>query len=345
MEACFCDGTGTHFFAAKMLLAAVSVLVIVTSGEPPDGSTPALEQALRGALGRDVPVAVRMAAPGASDESLVATASSEHAALLVVVVWSERPLRATLRVVKPSEGRWTDREIRFDNGDVATERGRTVGFALASMVPEDALSPPDRPPPPAPVPTAAPASPAAGRTPEATPAPPYMPGPNPLALEASALAVTAPGGYGGGLGGVFALRVPLGGGFAVRGAVSLRGGEVAPAQATSRVIVGSAGVSWQPWLDARRRWALGVRGDALLIHHDLGHLSQDDPEVTHLSRFVPGFDVALEAGYRFADRAAFVGALGTEVALGTTDVVVRDHTVASLTPGRVLGEVGLRVSF
>ena len=214
-----------------MLLAAVSVLVIVTSGEPPDGSTPAMEQALRGALGRDVPVAVRTAGEGASDESLVATASSEHAALLVVVVWSERPRRATLRVVKPSEGRWTDREIRFDNGDVATERGRTVGFALASMVPEEALSPPERAPAPPPAP---PATPAPGRSSAEAPAPPYLPGTNPLALEASALAVTAPGGYGGGIGGALAVRVPLGGAFAVRGAVSLRGGERRATVATTR---------------------------------------------------------------------------------------------------------------
>ena len=328
-----------------MILAAVSVLVIVASGEPSDGSTTAMEQALRGALGRDVPIAVRSAAEGASDESLVATASSEHAALLVVVVWSERPRRATLRIVKPSEGRWTDREIRFDSADVPTERGRTVGFALASMVPEDALTPPDRPPAPPPAPPVESASPSAGRTPPESPSPLYLPGPNPLALEAAALAATALGGYGGGLGGVFAVRIPLGAGFALRGAMSLRGGEVAPAQATSRVIVGGAGVSWQPWLDARRRWALGGRFDALVIHHDLGHLSQDDPEVAHLSRFLPGFDVALEGAYRFADRAAFVGALGTEIALGTTEIVVRDHTVASLTPGRILGELGLRVSF
>ncbi len=157
--------------------------------------------------------------------------------------------------------------------------------------------------------------------------------------------MTAPGGYGGGLGGVFAVRVPLGAAFALRGAMSIRGGEVAPAQATSRVIVGGVGLAWQPWLDASRRWALGARLDALLIHHDLGHLSQDDPEVAHLSRFLPGFDAALEGGYRFADRAAFVGAVGTEVALGTTDVVVHDHQVASLPPARVLGELGLRVSF
>lgn len=328
-----------------MLLAAVSVLVIVAAGEASDGSTPAMEQALRGALGRDVPIAVRSAVEEASDESLVAMASREHAALLVVVVWSERPRRATLRVVKPTEGRWTDREIRFDSADVASERGRTVGFALASMVPEDALTPPEPPPVLTPAPPAATMSPAAERAAPEGPAPPYLPRPNPLALEASALAVTAPGGYGGGLGGVFAVRVPLGGGVALRGALSLRGGDVAPAQATSRVIVGSAGVSWQPWLDARRRWALGGRFDALVIHHDLGHLSEDDPEIRHLSRFLPGFDAALEGAYRFADRAAFVGAMGTEVALGTTEVVVREHPVASLTPARLLGELGLRVSF
>lgn len=329
-----------------MLLAAVSVLVVVASGDPSDGSTQAMEQALRGALGRDVHVAVRSSPEGATDEALVTSANSEHAALLVVVSWSERPRRATLRIMKPADGRWTDREIRFDAADVATERGRTVGFALASMMPEDALSPPaERPatPPPAVTPTPTPAS-TAGRAPAET-APPYVPAPNPLAIEAVALAVTAPGGYGGGYGGLIAVRLPVGGGFALRGGVSVRAGDVAPAQATSRVIVGGAGVAWQPWVDGRRRWAVGARVDALLIHHDLGHLSQDDPEVSHLSRFLPGFDAALEVAYRFADRAAVVGAAGTEIALGTTDVMVRGHEVASLTPARALAELGLRVSF
>jgi hypothetical protein len=343
---CFCDGIGTHFFEAKMLLAAVSVLVVVASGDPSDGSTPAMEQALRGALGRDVQVAVRSSPEGTTDETLVTAANSEHAALLVVVSWSDRPRRATLRIMKPSEGRWTDREIRFDAADVASERGRTVGFALASMMPDEALSPPAERQ--AATATAAAPSPAssssAARIPPET-APPYVPGPNPLALEAVALAVAAPGGYGGGYGGVFAVRLPVGAGFAVRGAMSVRAGDVAPAQATSRVIVGGAGIAWQPWMDPRRRWALGARVDALLIHHDLGHLSQDDPEVAHLSRFLPGLDAALEGGYRFADRAAFVAAAGTEIALGTTDIVVREHKVASLTPARALLELGLRVSF
>ncbi len=326
-----------------MLLAALNVLVLVASGEPADGSTQAMEQALRGALGSDVQVIVRGAAEATSDEALVTSANNEHAALLVVLTWSERPRRATLRIVKPSDGRWTDREIRFDSADAATERGRTVGFALASMVPDDAPDRPSAAPAPPPPPPSPP--PVPGQRPAEALASPYVPTPNPLALEAAALGVTAPGGYGGGLGGVFAVRVPLGAAFALRGAISVRGGEVAPAQATSRVIVGGAGIAWQPWFDVRRRWAFGARLDALLLHHDVGHLSEDDPEVSHLSRFLPGFDVALEGGYRFADRAAVVAAAGTELALGTTDILVRDRRVASLPPTRLLVELGLRVSF
>jgi hypothetical protein len=127
--------------------------------------------------------------------------------------------------------------------------------------------------------------------------------------------------------------------------MSLRAGEVAPAQATSRVIVGGAGLAWQPWLDAPHRWAVGARIDALVVHHDLGHLSADDPDVAHLSRFLPGLDLAVEGAFRFSDRAAFVVAAGTEIALGTTEVRVHDRLVASLPPARLLGELGLRVSF
>jgi hypothetical protein len=328
-----------------MLLGAISVLVVVASGDPADGSTQAMEQALRGALDREVQLSVRSASEATSDASLVSTAKNEHATLLVVISWSDRQRRATLRVVKPAEGRWTDREIRFDAADVPTERGRTVGFALVSMVPEEALPPADRSPPPAlPVPPVVPPPlappPAAAEAPAAP-----LPSQNPLALEASALAATAVGGYGGGVGGVFAIRIPLAGAFAARAAIGARGGEVAPAQATSRVIVGAAGIAWQPWLDQRRRFALGARLDALVIHHDLGHLSQDDPDVAHLSRFLPGLDAAVEGTYRFADRAGLVAAVGTEIALGTTEVVVRERQAASLTPVRIVGELGLRVSF
>jgi hypothetical protein len=109
--------------------------------------------------------------------------------------------------------------------------------------------------------------------------------------------------------------------------------------------VGAFGVAWQPWLDPARRWGIGARLDGLLLFHDVSHLSQDDSRAAHLSRFVPGVDAAIEGAYRFSDHASVVGALGAEVAFGRTDVVVNEQLVVSLPPGRVLAELGLRVSF
>jgi hypothetical protein len=333
-----------------MLLGVVSVLVIVATGDPGDGSTRAIEQALRAALGREAAIVVRPASEAAApptDEALTATAASEHAGILGVVSWSDRQRRVVIRFVKPPDGRWTDREVRFDAADAPNERGRTVGFALASMMPDeaferrksDAETDSATPLPIPPTPGVASRSPG----PDARPAAP--PRHNPLALDLSALAVTAPGGYGGGVGGAVAIRIPLRGALGLRGGLSARGGQIGPAQATSRVIVGGLGMAWQPWLDPARRWGVGARLDGLLLFHDVSHLSQDDSQAAHLSRFVPGIDAAIEGAYRFSDHAAAIGALGAEVAFGRTDVLVHQEPVASLPPGRVLAELGLRVSF
>jgi hypothetical protein len=339
-----------------MLLGVVSVLVIVATGDPGDGSTRAIEQALRAALGREAAIVVRPAsepsAP-ATDEALTAAAASERAGILGVVSWSDKQRRVVIRFVKPPDGRWTDREVRFDAADAPNERGRTVGFALASMMPDEAFPSADRrksdaeadPAAPLPIPPTPPATGVATGSPGPDAHPAVPPRPNPLALDLSALAVTAPGGYGGGVGGAVAIRIPLRGAVGLRGGLSARGGQIGPAQATSRVIVGGVGMAWQPWLDPARRWAVGARLDGLLLFHDVSHLSQDDSQAAHLSRFIPGVDVAVEGAYRFSDHAAAVGALGAEVAFGRTDVVVRQEPVASLPPGRVLVELGLRVSF
>ena len=334
-----------------MLLAAVSVLVVVASGDPGDGSTRAIEQALRTALVRDATIVVRTAERDTSDESVASMGRTEHATLLGVVSWSDRQRRVTIRFVKLPDGRWTDREVKFDAGDVPTERGRTVGFTLASMMPDEAFAdreaapspapaPPPPPPPPAPSGGAAPAPPAADRP----PAP--LPRPNPLALDATAVVVSVPNGYGGGVGGQFAFRLPLTGALGARAALAARGEAIGPAQATSRLISAGVGLAWQPWLvPAHHRWAAGVRVDGLLLYLDVAHLSEDDLQAAHLSRVLPGLDAALEGTFRFSDHAALVGALGTEVSFGRTEVYVHERPAASLPPAKVLAEVGLRVSF
>ena len=338
-----------------MLLAAVSVLVVIATGDPGDGSTQAIEQALHTALARDATILVRATDKAASDEALAAMGGAEHASLLGVVSWSDRQGRVVIRFLSLPSGHWTDREIRFDAADVPTERGRTVGFALASMMPEEAFGEHDQPAMAVPTSKPAEVAPAlsTATTPSSTPspvdarapAPSQPPRPNPLAIDAAALAVSAPGGYGGGVGGAFAVRMPIASALGGRAALGARGQAIGPAQATSRVIVGAVGVAWQPWLDAGRRWAVGPRVDALLLHLDIAHLSADDARATHLSRFMAGLDAAVEGTFRFADHAAVVGAVGTEVVFGRTDLFVHERQVASLPPARILAELGLRVSF
>jgi hypothetical protein len=339
---------------APMLLGAITVLVVLAAGDARDPTNRAMEKALRTALGGDASVVVRRAG-GETDAQLLSWASAEHANLLGIVTWSDELRRVTLRFVHPSEGRWADREIRFDAADAPAERGRTVGFAVASMVADDAIPPPVPPPPAAP--PSAPSAPgvvtgpvppvAAAATPPVTEARPVVPAPaaGRTSLDASGTATSALSGYGGGVGGAVALRHVLASPLAFRVALGARFGDVAPAQATSRVFLGAAGLAWQPWVGARRRVGVGLRVDALLIGQELVHLSADDASPDARFRVLAGADAAVEAVWRFVDQAALAGAVGTEIAFGRTDVYVRDRQVAELAPVRAFGEAGVRIWF
>ena len=340
-----------------MLPAVVSVIVILASGDPGDGSTRAIEQSLHSALGKDALVTVRTSPPAdVSDAALAASATSEHATLVGVVSWADRQRRVTIHFLAPPADRWTDREIRFDAADAPTERGRTVGFALASMVSDDARIANDRVQPeaeppstasasaPAPATTVAPSSSSAAgaREPDAAPQGPRA---TRMAFDASAVGMSGIGGYAGGFGGVLGFRVVLAGPVSARVALGARVGEVEPAQATSRVFTGALGLAWQPWLDAEHRWSAGARIDALILRHELVHFSDDDPQPAHLARFMPGADAALEISYRLADYASLIAAGGVEVAFGETDVYLHGSQVASVAPVRLFLETGLRVAF
>jgi hypothetical protein len=331
---------------ASMLPAVVSVVVILATGEPGDGSTRAIEQSLHTALGSDAVITLKTTPPAdASDAALAAAAATDHTTLVGVVAWADRQRRVTIHFVAPPSDRWSDREIRFDAADAPTERGRTVGFALASMVSDEAraAAPPPAPAPPPPQqPPSVPALAAPGSDKLGGSPPPRF---TRFALDASAVGVSGLGGYAGGIGGVLGFRVSLAGPLAVRVALGARVGEVSPAQATSRVFGGALGLAWQPFLDDERRWSAGGRLGALLLRHELFHFSDDDPQPAHLARFMPGLDAALEGAYRLADYASLIAAGGTEIAFGETDVYLHGSRVASIAPVRLFLETGLRVAF
>ena len=330
------------------LVAAVRVFVAVVSADASDGSTRSIEEALRTALARDAVIVVK-SSEVRPDDAVADEARDGGASLVGVVRWSERERRASLHFMRGGDRRWIERDVRFDAADAPTERGRTVGFALASMMPDEAFNATAPPPPtpqplaPSPVRFSEPVLAAVAEHPILAPRPSLRA--NPLAFEIGTSAQLAPAGYGGGVGGSLAVRIPLVGALAARAAFGARFGQIGPAQATSRAIEGAVGVALQPWLDGGRRWALGGRVDAVMGQQHVSHFSKDDTTPAVQTRLVPGFDAALECAFRFTERAAAVAAVGAEVAFGTTDVYTYERKVASIPPGRLLAELGVRVLF
>jgi hypothetical protein len=323
-------------------IAAVSVLIVLASGDLTDEATRAMQAALRTVLGAGASVTTRLAEGGETDRTWKDSGVQSRAALVAVVAWSERPPRVLIHFTQATSTAWSDREIRFADADGVSERGRTVGFALASMVP---FEPPLRgedpvAPTPVSVRTREPSMSTASKELDVPRAPPSQRG-----VEVSGVLSAAVAGAGGGAGAAVALRLSWAGPWAVRAVVAVRAGDVAAAQATTRVAVGGAGVAFQPWLDARRTWAVGGRVDGLALYQSVTHFSADDPEPVTRAQVLPAFDVAVEGTWRWMDRGALVCAFGTEVALGHTAIVVKGREVGALSAVRVFGEVGFRLLF
>jgi len=331
-----------------MLFGAVTVIVVIASADPRDGSTEAMDRALRSAVGERASVVVKVAREGEAEEPSPPP-RSDASSVVGVITWSDHHRRATLRFT--TNGRASDRELRFDASDAPAERGRTIGFAVASMVPEDdathepAAKPATAPPTPTTPPVALP--PRASTTPFAaeSPSAPRRDPTTTFALDLSASGAVGIEGYGGGFGGVLAGRIPVGHGFAIRLGLSARLGEVSPAQATSRAYAAAGGIAWQTWPSASRAFGVGARVDALLLRQEMVHFSADDPDDVSRSRLLPGIDILLEGALRLADHAALVLAFGPEIAFGTTNIVVRGGEVGVVPPLRLCAEGGVRVSF
>jgi hypothetical protein len=318
------------------------VLVVLAGDSPEAPSSVALEDALHAALGSGAVVSIRRSGYE-SEEALAHEAAATQATLLCVVGWRDDARRVTIRFLRPEEGHWSDREIRFDGADAPAERGRTVGFALASMVPDEALAQHgSEEPPPAPTPSGPRVAEPAAETPTAPPVPSRT---ALSSIEIAAHGAVGIGGAGGGLGGVVGARIGLSRAWRLRFAIGARLAELDQAQATSRSYFAGGGVAWFTPLDAASRWGLGARLDVLALGEEVVHLSADDPAPDHLFRVLPGAAAAVEGTWRFAEQSSIIAAVGSEVAFGRTTVVVHDRQVAEIVPIRPLAELGLRVDF
>lgn len=311
-------------------LFAVNVLVVVIAQDARDATTTAFERTLQSTLGPGAELRIqRTPRDPPDDESMAAGAEGDG---VVELTWSADHSRARLHCYVGRERRWLDREITFggsviDPKDEATERGRLLGFAVATMFAETAV---EKPSPPRRV-----ASSPAARRQERSHA---------RSLEFAGIASSGLRGTAAGLGASAGARWQATGPLSLRGFVAGRAGNVPEAQASTQTAHVGAGVSWA-FLPSTTSFELGVRADALLSYFQATHLSEDDVVPDTKSRWLPGFDGLLEGGVRFTGSAGLYAGMGIEAMVGATELYTHGRRVAIVPPLRMVGELGFRTRF
>jgi hypothetical protein len=303
--------------------AALALTLLVGAGEGEEPVTQGILAALAEALGADVEVVVRER-PAPAERAPVAR-----------VRWGDpRRLAAELAVQPEAGAAWLEQRLVFQPADDLFERGRTVGFALAAMLPARL-----RARPPAPV--------VATRTREATASvPPRAASAAPLAVEAAAVVARGVAGDADGLGAALAVRGGLSRRLGWCLGVSGRFGEVEAAGARSRALHAGVGLVLGLAGDpARDRAAVGLRLEGGAFHESLRRRAAGDaPEETR-ARWLPGAMAALEATLRLGGGSVLTLGAGPEVALGRTSIFVNDRQVEVLPTVRAVAALGLRQYF
>lgn len=310
-----------------MSAASLKVVVLaVLLGDARPAVTDALVATLHEVLGADVTVRVEERA--GFDDGPALPADTVEARL----AWDASGIVALLHVHGLPEQ--IDRSVTFSPEDDPAERGRTLGFVVAAILPLPLAPPEVRPPPPGPRPPTAGARVTAvvERSPVAS-----------LALAGQASlgafddgATTALGG-GLGVGWLASRSLVLG----LR--AEARFGQIDDAQATTRWLGAKASASWTFLeLATPRLLSLGIRGGVGLARESVTHFSSDDPAPIEQGRWAGVADLGLEVCLWARPTVGLLLALGTDVVFGRLDLVIEDDRVATLALVRPMVALGVR---
>lgn len=163
--------------------------------------------------------------------------------------------------------------------------------------------------------------------------------------ELVGLAASGVSGSASGFGAALAGRWLFATSLSLRVAAGLRRGDVAEASASSEVEFLGVGLGLELPVTASSPFSLGGRAGALVLRHELDHLSSDDSQPDRKSRILPGADALFEASWHFSSSAGLVLGTGAELALGHTDVFIKGKEVADIPPLRGLVELGIQARF
>jgi hypothetical protein len=322
-------------------MSAIATLVIyLSAADAADPGAPVLVRSAQEVLGDQAQVELRTTASELPDSALSSTEPGVDAAATVVWLNSEHR-RAAVRCYVGRLHRVVKRELSFDEDADPKERERMLGFVVASLLTpetEQSVAPAPRPDD-AHVPRNALEE--RNAPPAAAPAREHFVG----MAELVGLGATGIGGAGAGFGASLAGRWLFAPSLAVRLAAGLRRGDIPRASAISEMEFVGIGLAVESPVTRSSRFSMGGRASALVLRHELDHLSADDAVPDRKSRVMPGADAVLEGGWRLSSSAGVVVGVGAELALGHTDVIVKGKKVAEIPPLRGLVELGIQAKF
>jgi len=324
------------------MISALVLIVLVSTTEARSTTSSAVQHAAQEVLGNRAQVTIESYTTPPDDVEL--TDKARGADLVAELSWQDAQHRHALVHCYVSRlQRFVNRELDFEDQDDLRERGRLIGFALASMAPEQEPAPEPTAPPQKPEPPARPKQHPNRASPRAV----EQSSSAPLgAVDATFLGAVGLGGPADGLGAGIAGRWFFHRGLALRLATGVRHGDVSAARAVSELFFGGLGVAFQfsnP--ESQSSLALGGRTDLLVMSYSLRHRATEDDAPEHQSRIMGGADLLLEGTWYVWKHAGLFVNGGSELAFGHTDVLVKGKEVADIPPLRLVGEAGIRATF
>ena len=333
-----------------------SALIVVVVAQPPGGPLlDAFTQTAQRALGASSQLQLEVSAEDPADELSAARAADVDG--LVELSLSRDGNQAHLHCYVSREKRWADRDIKFSSDNAASpreqrERGRLLGFAVATMFAASAPSDEAEAKPPSPNPEP---KPEIAGPPTRTPTMPAEPRPSPehsssspawrsRSLDFRLHASSGIRGTAAGFGATGVLRQHWYGPLWARGMIAAREGSIPAAQATTRTLLGGGGIEFSV-LPKQSRFQLGLRGDAFAVYFSAEHLSEDDVVPAHRRRWLAGFNWGADVGFKLTDTIGLVAGAGIEALTGKTEVFTHGIRVATVPALRVVAEGGLRAHF
>jgi hypothetical protein len=306
-------------------LAAKSLIVIwVSAAELSSPGTDALVHTAREALGPSMEVRVVAAAEG--ERPGPSTPNSG----VVELSW-DTASGAHLHCYVPSSHRWIDRSVTFGSDDPPFERGRTLGFLVASIFVEEPRREREKTRPPPARPLAPPV------------VSPKAPRPATRAGAAAAMTVVGPG-DGTSFGGRIVLDYRVLSGVRVGLAGEARFGTLTSAQATSRVLGVGGQVTWEAWRPEPHSY-LGPSLAAYATELRITHLSPEGPVAVSKSHWFPAVQPVLGGGLAIGAASAAFAEMGAEIVAGRTTVMVEGERRARTNTVTPTARIGLRTEF